>query len=155
MLLGTATKPNKFPDCELPNFVTGAHSGKEKGAAFRNPRYNIRISSINAGDLLPLIIRAQRTISGFEKISGKLKIDICDAAIFMACGVINLGGSTQTTTIIQFANQSSIAEYLRMPRETVRRRLTRLEEKNVISRFSSGYVVNDLDMWLRLLRAFL
>ncbi len=139
---------------ETTPFIGDVADANKSGLSQRNLKQNIRISSSDADELFFLITRAQRTISGFEKIAGKLRIDFCDTAILLACGIINLGASTRSTILIQFANQSSIADYLRMSRETVRRRLVRLEEKKVVSRFPAGYVVSDLDLWLRMIRPF-
>jgi len=123
-----------------------------RGPAGHGLNANLAFSELH--DLSSLIERAQRTVSGFETVSRKLKVDFCDTAIFLACGVINFGASRQNAILIQFANQSSIADYLRMSRETVRRRLVRLEEKKLIYRASSGYIVSDLEFWLRMVKPF-
>jgi len=100
-------------------------------------------------DVASAVTKAQRMVSGLEKISRKHQLDFCDVTIFVACGIINLKTTKQNILYMQLANQSSIAHYLRMSRETVRRRLVKLEEKNLISRLPSGYVINEPGVWLQ------
>jgi CRP-like cAMP-binding protein len=100
-------------------------------------------------DIASAVTKAQRIVSGLEKISRKYRLDFCDVTIFLACGIINLKTTKQNVLFMQLANQSSIAHYLRMSRETVRRRLVKLEEKALISRLPSGYVINEPQVWLQ------
>lgn len=95
------------------------------------------------------ILRGERIVSGLEKVSRRHRIDLCDVLIFIACGVINLRSTNHEIVVMQLANQSSIAHYLRMSRETVRRRLLKLEDRKLISRVSCGYAVKDLKLWMQ------
>lgn len=95
------------------------------------------------------IIRGERIVSGLEKVSRKYQLDLCDVLIFIACGVINLRSTSHDIVVMQLANQSSIAHYLRMSRETVRRRLLKLEDRKLVSRVSCGYAVKDLKLWMQ------
>lgn len=84
------------------------------------------------------------------KIKRKYGFDLDDIMIIAACGAINFTGVRQTLPFAQPANISSIAEYVRIPRETVRRKLQNIEGGGFVQRYSGGYLVNNVTEWLTL-----
>ena len=102
-----------------------------------------------------VIDRAVTTLQPLNKLIGQLcsikrkyGFDLDEIVIFAACGIINLSGAKQNIPFVQAANISSIAEYIRLPRETVRRKLQHIESVGLISRRSSGYFINSPKEWL-------
>ena len=110
---------------------------------------NSSLQELQSANVAAAIIRGERIVSGLERVSRKYQIDLCDVLIFIACGIINLRTTNQDIVVMQLANRSSIAHYLRMSRETVRRRLLKLEDRKLISRVSCGYAVKDLKRWMQ------
>jgi len=75
-------------------------------------------------------------------LKSKLGCDYDDLLIALACATINLSYNRSNSIVLQPANINSIAEYLELSRETVRRRLHNLEYKDIVTRYPSGYVAN-------------
>ena len=76
--------------------------------------------------------------------------DLDDIIIIAACGAINFAGAKHKIPFAQPANIASIAGYIRMSRETVRRKLQCIEDKGFVHRYSGGYLVKNLGEWLEL-----
>jgi hypothetical protein len=84
------------------------------------------------------------------RIKQKYGFDLDDIIIIAACGAINFVGAKQEMPFAQPANIASIAGYIRVPRETVRRKLLSIEAKGFVRRYSGGYLVNNVSEWLAL-----
>ena len=84
------------------------------------------------------------------KIKQKYGFDLDDIIIIAACGAINFVGAKQELPCAQPANIASIAGYIRVPRETVRRKLLTIEARGFVRRYSGGYLVNNVSDWLAL-----
>jgi len=85
-----------------------------------------------------------------ELFSAKVRFD-CDyddILIIIGCVSINTSIDLGHANVLQPAPIISIADYIGMSRETVRRRLARLESKRIVLRMSSGYIVNDVEKWI-------
>jgi len=95
--------------------------------------------------------RAQTIIKCFGKIRSQYGLDFDDIAIFLACGSINFCSRKFIPFTVQPASASSIADYVEISRETVRRRLIILEKKELIVRVVHGYIVVDIASWSALI----
>ncbi len=91
-----------------------------------------------------------RTISRLARIKRKHGFDLDDLVILAACGAINFTGHRRDLPFAQPANIASIAEYIRVPRETVRRKLQTIEARGFVARYSGGYLVTSYKDWLAL-----
>jgi hypothetical protein len=98
------------------------------------------------------ITRSLRSVSGginrFAKIKRKYQFDFEEVLLFAACGAINFAAIKEAIPFAQPANISSIAEYVELPRETVRRKLLLMEHKGFVDRYSGGYLIKRLHEWL-------
>jgi hypothetical protein len=90
------------------------------------------------------------TINRLNRIRRRHGFGLDELVILAACGAINLAGSRQDLPFAQPANIASIADYIRVPRETVRRKLQVIEAKGFVARYSGGYLVTDFNEWLAL-----
>lgn len=102
------------------------------------------------GKFSNLAEQAGGILRSFTKTRQKHGLDFDDLAIILACGRINFGSKKYHFSYVQAANVSSIADYIAMPRETVRRRLHSLESKQLLIRVAHGYIINDLATWCSL-----
>jgi hypothetical protein len=116
-------------------------SGKDRGS----PRRPISIGDLHAA--LPPI---NRILDRLGKIKRKYGFDFDEVIIIAACGAINFAGAKQELPFAQPANISSIAGYIHVPRETVRRKLQTIESKGFVQRYSGGYLINNMSEWLSL-----
>lgn len=92
-----------------------------------------------------------RTLDRLIRIKRKYGFDIDEIIIIAACGAINFAGARHEMPFAQPANVSSIAEYIRVPRETVRRKLQVIEGRGFLQRYSGGYLVASTREWLLLM----
>ncbi|RDV04011.1 DeoR family transcriptional regulator [Undibacter mobilis] len=69
--------------------------------------------------------------------------DFVDVMIVLACCLINASYVRPGSITLQPANINSVASYLGISRETVRRRLQNLEYKGLVARYPSGYVATE------------
>lgn len=78
-----------------------------------------------------------------------------ELVILAACGIINMSSARQRLPYMQPANITSIANYIELPRETVRRKLQIIESRGVILRLASGYVIANPKEWMALVDPFI
>lgn len=106
----------------------------------------------NAGrdDFAAALARIRRSIEKLGRIRRRHAMDLDDLLILAACGAINFAPARRALPFAQPANVTSIAEYVRVPRETVRRKLQAMEEKGFVARSSGGYCITDAACWLAL-----
>jgi hypothetical protein len=88
------------------------------------------------------------------KLLGSLRghhgIDFDEVLIFIALGRLNFDQSPGNLIFVKPVNIVSLSDFMEIPRETLRRKLLRLEEKELVQRTSYGFVVKDLDSWKRI-----
>jgi hypothetical protein len=77
-------------------------------------------------------------------------IDFDEVLIFFALGRLNFDQAPGNLMFVKPANIVSLSDFMEIPRETLRRKLLRLEEKELVQRTSYGFVVKDLTSWKRL-----
>ncbi len=102
------------------------------------------------GDLHSALPPINRVLERLGRIKRKYGFDFDEVIIIAACGAINFAGAKKEMPFAQPANISSIAGYVRVPRETVRRKLQNIESKGFVQRYSGGYVISDVAEWLSL-----
>lgn len=90
--------------------------------------------------------RLFRLISGIRSRHG---IDLDETMVFFAVGRLTLD-PTQSMMVVRPTNIASLSDFMGVPRETLRRKLIRLEEREMVTRTSSGFVVRDMVQWRRL-----
>ena len=97
---------------------------------------------------------AARFATRFFRMLGALKsrhaIEFEEILIFFALGRLNFDPGQGSLMMVKPANVTSLSSFLGLPRETLRRKLLRLEEKGLVQRTSYGFVVRDMGAWRRL-----
>lgn len=77
-------------------------------------------------------------------------MDFDEVLIFFALGRLNFDQAPGNLMFVKPANIVSLSDFMEIPRETLRRKLLRLEEKDLVQRTSYGFVVKDLASWKRI-----
>jgi DNA-binding MarR family transcriptional regulator len=77
-------------------------------------------------------------------------IEFDELLIFFALGRLNFDQQPGNLMFVKPANIVSLSDFMDIPRETLRRKLLRLEEKELVQRTSYGFVVKDLASWKRI-----
>ena len=100
------------------------------------------------------MVEAARFASLFFRVLGALKsrhqIEFDEILIFFALGRLNFELGQGSVMMMGPTNIASLADFLGTPRETLRRKLLRLEEKGLAQRSSTGFVVKDIAACRRL-----
>jgi len=100
------------------------------------------------------IASSARFASRFFRVLNSLKtrfgVEFDEIIIFFGLGRLNFDPSQGPMMFVKPVNILSLSEFLIIPRETLRRKLLRLEEKELVTRTSYGYVVKDVASWRRL-----
>ena len=76
-------------------------------------------------------------------------VEIDEIMVYFAVGRLTFDPQ-QSMVMIRPTNIASLSEFLGVPRETLRRKLLRLEERELVQRTSAGFVVRDAAVWRRL-----
>jgi DNA-binding MarR family transcriptional regulator len=99
------------------------------------------------------IFALAKSSARFFKLVGGLRtkydIDYEEILIFLGLGRLNFDDSLNLM-FVKPTSVVSLAGYMGIPRETLRRKLARLEEKELVQRSNYGFVVKDLNSWRRL-----
>ena len=95
-------------------------------------------SMAGLGELRMALPPINSVIAHLCKVKRKYGFDLDDIVIIAACGAINFAGAKQEMPFAQPANICSIAGYIRIPRETVRRKLQHIEGKGLVQRYSGA-----------------
>ena len=125
-------------------------SGRRRDDAVRSDVYEVQLDRKMASDLNLYSTKAEKAASllrAFGRIRDQYSLDFDDIAILLACGRINFGSRRHPISYAQAANVSSLADYVGIPRETVRRRLRILASKQLVARVAHGYIVSELAAW--------
>ena len=93
---------------------------------------------------------ASRMFRVLNSIRSRHGLEFDEILIFFALGRLNYDPGQANVLYVKPANIISLAEFLDIPRETLRRKLVRLEEKELVQRTSYGFVVKDMAVWRRL-----
>ncbi len=93
---------------------------------------------------------ASRMFRLFQSLRARHGVELDETIVYFAVGRLNVDPAQGSMIMIRPTNIASLADFLGVPRETVRRKLLRLEEKDLIQRSSSGFVVRDMAVWRRL-----
>jgi hypothetical protein len=101
-------------------------------------------------ELAGLARYAAKIFKLMSALRGHHGIDFDEVLIFFALGRLNFDQSPGNLMFVKPANIVSLSDFMEIPRETIRRKLLRLEEKDIVQRTSYGFVVKDLDSWKRL-----
>ena len=100
------------------------------------------------------IMGSARFASRFFRVLNSLKtrfgVEFDEIIIFFGLGRLNFDPGQGPMMFVKPVNILSLSEFLVIPRETLRRKLLRLEEKELVQRTSYGYVVKDVASWRRL-----
>lgn len=105
-------------------------------------------------DIGHVMASSARFASRFFRVINSLKIrfgvEFDEIIIFFGLGRLNFDPSQEQMMPVKPVNILSLSDFLIIPRETLRRKLLRLEEKELVMRTSYGYVVKDVASWRRL-----
>jgi hypothetical protein len=101
-------------------------------------------------DMEALAKYAAKLLRVFNSLKARYAIEFDEILIFYALGGLNFDQSQGKTMFVKPANIVSLSDFLVIPRETLRRKLLRLEEKDLVQRTSYGFVVKDMNVWRRL-----
>lgn len=101
-------------------------------------------------DMDALAKYAGKLLRVFNSLRARYAIEFDEILIFLALGGLNFDQSQGKTMFVKPANIVSLSDFLVIPRETLRRKLLRLEEKDLVQRTSYGFVVKDMNVWRRL-----
>ena len=100
------------------------------------------------------MMASARFASRFFRVLNSLKarygLEFDEIVIFFGLGRLNFDPTQGPMMFVKPVNILSLSEFLVIPRETLRRKLLRLEEKELVTRTSYGYVVKDVAVWRRL-----
>ncbi len=101
-------------------------------------------------ELASLARYAAKMFKLLSSLRGRHGIDFDEVLIFIALGRLNFDHAPGNLMFVKPANIVSLSDFMEIPRETLRRKLLRLEEKDLVQRTSYGFVVKDLDSWKRI-----
>jgi DNA-binding MarR family transcriptional regulator len=100
------------------------------------------------------MVAAARIASRLFRLFGSLRsrhgVELDEIVIYLAVGRLTFDPASGSMMMIRPTNIASLSEFLGIPRETLRRKLLRLEERDLVQRSSSGFVVKDMAVWRRL-----
>ncbi len=100
------------------------------------------------------MLAAARVASRLFRLMGGLRsrhgVELDEIIVYFAVGRLTFDPAQGGVIMIRPTNIASLSEFLGVPRETLRRKLLRLEEKELVQRSSSGFVVKDIALWRRL-----
>jgi hypothetical protein len=85
-----------------------------------------------------------------DAVRKSFDLDIEEAMLYLAVGYLNAERIQQLGSrgYIAATNVSSVADFLRMPKETARRKIARLTENGLFTN-GGGIVVTDIERWFR------
>lgn len=100
-------------------------------------------------ELASLARYAARIFKLMSSLKGRHGLEFDEILIFFALGRLNFDQQPGNLMFVKPANIVSISDFMEIPRETLRRKLLRLEEKDLVQRTSYGFVVKDVATWRR------
>jgi predicted transcriptional regulator len=104
-------------------------------------------------ELRRLAVGRQRAVRTMVSIKSKYDIDIVDVVVFLVLGMLNFEKSNSSLLNVQPMTISSVSDFIGIPKETVRRKLSLLEQKSLISKTNYGFLVKDITVWKQLVES--
>lgn len=101
------------------------------------------------GSILNLSAFTSALVASFLKFKNEYDLDYDEVMIFLALGRMNFEPGSGGLMYVKPASIVAMVSYLDIPRETLRRKMLMLEERGLVQRNGSGYVVKELNDWLR------
>ncbi len=92
---------------------------------------------------------ATRLFRLMESLRSRHGLDLDEIIIFFAVGRLTFDPG-QAMMTIRPTNIASLSDFMGIPRETLRRKLLRLEERELVQRASAGFTIRDMALWRRL-----
>ena len=108
---------------------------------------------MDAMELHQLAVERRKMFRNLVAMKAKFAIDIADVFIFLGLGLLNFERANIGLMNVQPISVSSLSDFLAMPKETVRRKLSNLEHKELVSKTGYGFVVKDVGTWKNLAEA--
>jgi hypothetical protein len=93
---------------------------------------------------------AGKLLRVFNSLKARYGIEFDEILILFALGGLNFDQGQGKPMFVKPTNIVSLSDFLVIPRETLRRKLLRLEEKDLVQRTSYGFVIKDMNIWRRL-----
>jgi len=93
---------------------------------------------------------ARRLFRLMDSLRSRHGIELEEIIVYFAVGRLTVEVQQNAVIMVRPTNIASLSEFLCIPRETLRRKLLRLEERELVQRSSAGFVVRDLAVWRRL-----
>lgn len=115
--------------------------GNDKAAGTPSPD-----PAATSADILRLSSRLATPLRVLASARVRRNLSFDDALILLAVGHLNFGVANRMLTL-RPVNYCEVAQLLRMPRETVRRKMKRLEELELIAFHSKGAIVAQVAEW--------
>lgn len=120
----------------------------------------LRVSALGTGFMESTVVSDQSNIlnltaftsalvSAFHKFKSEHNLDYDEVMIFLALGRMNFEPGSAGLMYVKPASIVAMVSYLDIPRETLRRKMLMLEERGLVQRNGSGYVVKELGDWLQ------
>lgn len=103
----------------------------------------------NSDRIFALARQSARFFRVLDGLKQKHKLDFDEILVFFALGRLNFDDS-QNMMFVKPTNIVSLAAFLGMPLETLRRKLVRLEECELVLRSNYGFVVKSIPTWQRI-----
>jgi DNA-binding MarR family transcriptional regulator len=101
-------------------------------------------------ELAGLARYAAKIFKLMSSLKGRHGLEFDEILIFFALGRLNFDQQPGSLMFVKPANIVSLSDFMEIPRETLRRKLLRLEEKDMIQRTSYGFVIKDVNTWRRI-----
>ncbi|MGE3248512.1 MAG: hypothetical protein AB7F96_01555 [Beijerinckiaceae bacterium] len=99
-------------------------------------------------NILNLSAFTSALVASFIKFKNEHDLDYDEVLIFLALGRMNFEPGSGGLMYVKPASIVAMVAYLDIPRETLRRKMLLLEERGLVQRNGSGYVVKELNDWL-------
>jgi hypothetical protein len=101
-------------------------------------------------ELYRLANEQQKLFRNLVQMKTEYDIELNDIFIFLGLGLLNYERSNAGPVPVQPVGISSVSEFLAIPKETVRRKLSRLEKKGLAIKTAYGFLVKEAEIWRKL-----
>ena len=93
--------------------------------------------------------------SAIDNVRSSLKLDVEEMLLYLSIGYLNTERIQQVgdNGYISATNISSVADFMKIPKETARRKIKRLTAMGLVDA-SHGVVVRDVGQWFNIARQF-
>ena len=99
------------------------------------------------------LIALKRLFSAIDNIRSSLKLDVEEMLLYLCIGYLNTERIQQVGNngYISSTNISSVADFMKIPKETARRKIKRLAAMGLVDT-AQGVVVADVSRWFAIAR---